>query len=60
VEGRGGPWIDETQRQNSDPLRAAVDNLIALGQREMAEELLARSRPARKAPVLALAKRSKK
>jgi integrase len=60
VEGRGGPWIDETQRQNSDPLRAAVDNLIALGQLEMAEELLARSRPARKAPVLALAKRSKK
>jgi integrase len=60
LEDRGGAWIDETQRQNSDTLRAAVDNLIALGQHEMAEELLARAKAERKAPVLRLAKRVKK
>lgn len=60
VEERGGAWIDETQRQNSDPLRAAIDNLIALGHNDMAEQLLARQKPKPKAPVLSLAKRVKK
>ncbi len=60
VEGRGGPRIDETQRQNSEQLRQAVDALIALGQHAMARELLDSAKPERKAPVLSLAKRTKK